>query len=306
MNSRTLLGIWFRQQAELAMPDPAIDPAVIAQLVQPPATPAGTEPVPAAAPHGRGTAVSDAVPRPPLQVRKPADLKSRLSSLRPVGQLAFPASVGTSGIPSSVQPSSDRTNPVADKREDLRELYVAGCVQCPLARSRKKFVFGGGNAEAPVMVIGEAPGVDEDEQGLPFVGAAGALLTTMLSAIGLDRSQDVFITNVLKCHPPENRNPEAAEILTCMPLLRRQIAIIAPKAILLLGRIAAHALLDVNESIAKLRSRVLDYRTIPVMVIYHPAALLRNAQYKRPAWEDLKRFQSLLASMDIYGSLSTK
>jgi DNA polymerase len=194
----------------------------------------------------------------------------------------------------------------SDKREALKVLYRNGCTQCHLAQTRKNFIFGAGNAEAPVMVIGEAPGRDEDEQGLPFVGAAGQLLTSMLAAIKLDRNNDVFITNILKCRPPGNRNPESTEIITCLPLLRKQIEIIAPAALLLLGRIAAHTLLDINDSIVKMRGKVFSYQGISTMVIYHPAALLRNAHYKRPAWEDLQQFQQLLASSGIYGSLHEK
>ena len=149
------------------------------------------------------------------------------------------------------------------------------------------------------MVIGEAPGAEEDEQGLPFVGAAGQLLTNMLAAINLNRNKDIFITNVLKCRPPANRSPESAEIQLCTPLLCRQIEIIKPRAILLLGRIAAHAVLGISESIAKLRSKVHDYNGIPAMVIYHPAALLRNAQYKRPAG-DLRNF-SIIGKSRVYG-----
>lgn len=152
------------------------------------------------------------------------------------------------------------------------------------------------------MVIGEAPGSEEDNQGLPFVGEAGQLLTKMLAAIGLDRNKDVFITNVLKCRPPENRNPETSEVLACIPLLLTQIAVIKPKAILILGRIAAHALLGCTDSIAKLRSKVHDYNGIPLMVVYHPAALLRNAEYKKPAWEDLQKFKVLMESLGINGS----
>jgi DNA polymerase len=188
-----------------------------------------------------------------------------------------------------------------EKRGALKELYFTGCKKCPLSSTRKTFVFGSGNAGASVMVIGEAPGAEEDDQGLPFVGAAGQLLTSMLSAIKLDRNKDVFIANVLKCRPPENRNPESSEIITCLPLLKRQIEIIQPKAILLLGRIAAHSLLGNADSISKMRSQVLYYEGIPSMVIYHPAALLRNAEYKRPAWEDLKKFQSLLTDIGAYG-----
>ena len=156
------------------------------------------------------------------------------------------------------------------------------------------------------MIIGEAPGHEEDEQGLPFVGAAGKLLTTMLSAITIDRTTDVFITNVLKCRPPENRTPGTSEIITCLPMLKQQIDIMQPKAILLLGRIAAHALLDISDSIAKMRLQVFDYNGISTMVTYHPAALLRNTDYKRPAWEDLQRFRDLLSTAGVYGSLHKK
>jgi DNA polymerase len=177
-----------------------------------------------------------------------------------------------------------------------------GCVGCDLGRRRKNFVFGSGNAQALIMVIGEAPGEDEDTQGRPFVGAAGQLLTKMLAAIHLDRDTDVFITNVLKCRPPQNRDPEPGEIETCLPLLRRQIEIIQPKAILLLGRIAAHALLDTDDSIRNLRRRRHDIGNIPAVVTYHPSALLRSASNKRPAWEDLQMFETMLKELGIHGS----
>lgn len=299
MNSRALLGRYFRQQAELAMPDPLIDRSIMDALIHTAVPP--VKRLAASKPDSISGNPPVQVPRPQITTRTPGDLKSRLASLRPVEEL-----VGMARSEVPVAPVAAVAATVSDKREALKELFIAGCEKCHLAQSRRKFVFGAGSAQAPVMVIGEAPGRDEDEQGLPFVGAAGKLLTTMLAAIGLDRSQDVFITNVLKCHPPGNRNPETSEIITCIPLLHRQIEIIAPKAILLLGRIAAHAVLDMTDSIAKMRSRVLNFGAIPVMVIYHPAALLRNAEYKRPAWEDLKQFQSLLASMGIYGSLSKK
>ena len=150
------------------------------------------------------------------------------------------------------------------------------------------------------MVIGEAPGEEEDLQGQPFVGAAGALLTKMLAAIDIDRKKHVFITNVLKSRPPQNRNPEPSEILACSPILSRQIDIIAPKVILLLGRIAAHAILQSSDSISKLRARVHEYRGISVFVTYHPAALLRNDEYRRPAWEDLQKLQMTLKEIGVY------
>lgn len=192
-------------------------------------------------------------------------------------------------------------NTYDEKRAALRMLYYAGCSSCGLAATRKSFVFGAGNADAPVMVIGEAPGSEEDDQGMPFVGPPGQLLTSMLSAIKLDKNKNVFITNVLKCRPPENRAPQSAEIVKCMPILEKQIAIIQPKAILLLGRIASHSVLGSTDTIANLRSKILKYKnSIPAMVIYHPAALLRNPEYKRPAWDDLQKFQSLLTDLGVY------
>jgi len=186
----------------------------------------------------------------------------------------------------------------------MKQLYfeIRDCAQCPLAHSRHKLVFGAGNVEARVMLIGEAPGADEDQQGLPFVGAAGALLTKMLQAIGLDRNKDVFITNVLKCRPPRNRTPESAERLHCVPILKRQIAIMQPGALLLLGRTAAEALLERTEGIGALRRQTHTVEGIPCFVTYHPAALLRKQEYKRAAWEDLKRFAAALKEMGINGT----
>lgn len=287
----------------MAMPDAVIEAELIPLLLKQPSTglPPGNLSSPRSPPRGHGGAAAPAATRPASP-----DLKKRLSSLRPVGQLVASA---TRMQPAATVPAtaSDREDAsLAEKRSALRELLVAGCTKCPLSQGRMKFVFGAGNAGAPVMVIGEAPGRDEDEQGLPFVGAAGQLLTSMLAAINLDRSGDVFITNVLKCHPPENRNPETAEIVTCLPLLKRQIEIIRPRALLLLGRIAANALLATGDSVGRLRGKTLDYQGIPAIVIYHPAALLRNAGYKRPAWEDLQQFQKLLSTLGVYGSLHEK
>ena len=190
------------------------------------------------------------------------------------------------------------------KRSALVELFheVEKCFGCSLGAGRNKFVFGAGKADAPLMIIGEAPGFEEDRQGKPFVGKAGALLTKMLAAINLNREKDVFITNILKCRPPENRNPNQAETTACIPILKRQISIIDPKAILALGRIAVHELLGKTESIGKLRVETHNYNEIPVIVTYHPAALLRNEQYKRPAWEDLQKLQKILRGKGFYGN----
>jgi DNA polymerase len=184
-------------------------------------------------------------------------------------------------------------------RDALVKLYNENksCMACGLGKLRRNFVFGSGNAHASLMLIGEAPGADEDEQGLPFVGKAGELLTKMLAAINLDRKKHVFIANVLKCRPPENRNPEQTEVLACKHILLSQIDIIRPKVILLLGRIAAHTLLDTKASIAALRTQTHRVAGVPAFVTYHPAALLRNEDNKRPAWEDMQKLQRVLADI---------
>lgn len=161
------------------------------------------------------------------------------------------------------------------------------CTKCSLGRTRTKFVFGVGNANATLMLVGEAPGADEDAQGEPFVGRAGQLLNKILEAINFRRG-DVYICNILKCRPPENRKPLPEETDLCLPYLRKQVDLIRPKLILCLGLTAAENLLGTRESLGNLRGRVLSYEGTPVMVTYHPAALLRNPNWKRPAWEDVQ------------------
>lgn len=163
---------------------------------------------------------------------------------------------------------------------------VASCVKCPLHSARTQTVFGVGSASAEWMFIGEAPGVQEDLQGEPFVGRAGQLLNAMLAAIGLKREQ-VYIANVLKCRPPNNRDPQPREVDCCEPYLLRQIELISPSIILALGRHAAHSLLKSDLPLAKLRGRRLTYHGIPLVVTYHPAYLLRNPVDKRKVWDDL-------------------
>jgi len=182
-----------------------------------------------------------------------------------------------------------------DKREELAEFYYKcrNCVACHLSKTRRHFVFGAGNAYSDVLVVGEAPGEQEDLQGFPFVGAAGELLTKMLAAIRLER-KDIFIANILKCRPPSNRTPEKPEIASCMPILKKQIEIIKPKVILLLGKTAAQNILKSEKTVGALRGVVHYYGEIPAIVSYHPSALLRDASYKRPAWEDLQKFERLL------------
>ena len=167
------------------------------------------------------------------------------------------------------------------------------CTLCDLCKTRKNVVFGSGSLQAKLMVIGEAPGENEDKQGEPFVGAAGQLLTKMLKAIGLER-ENVYIANILKCRPPNNRDPLPHEVEKCTPYLKQQIAFIKPKAILVLGRIAAHFLLNTDESLTRLRGKDFEYEGIPLILTYHPAYLLRAPAEKRGAYQDLLRLQQKL------------
>jgi len=164
---------------------------------------------------------------------------------------------------------------------------VLSCTLCSLSEGRNKVVFGEGDPEADLLVVGEAPGYEEDRSGCPFVGPAGQLLDKMLAAVGFLRGE-VFICNVLKCRPPKNRDPVSDEVAACKPYLRKQVEIIRPKAICAFGRFAAQTLLATETSLGRLRGQTHDFMGIPVVATYHPAALLRNAQWKRPAWVDLK------------------
>ena len=184
-----------------------------------------------------------------------------------------------------------------DRLAALKELEaeVKKCTKCPLHSTRTNVVFGTGNPDADLMFVGEAPGYDEDQQGEPFVGRAGQLLTKIINAMGMERSE-VYIANILKCRPPGNRNPKATEIVTCMPYLRRQIELIKPRVICALGNIAAQTLLRTQEKISQLRGGFHEYRGIKLMATYHPAYLLRNPNDKRKVWEDMKKVRDELKS----------
>jgi uracil-DNA glycosylase family 4 len=197
-----------------------------------------------------------------------------------------------------------RKKPVETKRPDvlpdepwvetptLQSLWeqIHECTKCPLGYTRTKFVFGTGSVNADVMFIGEAPGADEDMQGEPFVGRAGQLLNKIIESVGMKR-EEVYICNILKCRPPNNRDPEPLEMETCSPYLLKKIELLKPKFIICLGRISAQWLLQTNESLGKLRGKVHEYNGIKLIVTYHPAALLRNQAWKRPTWEDMKMFK---------------
>jgi len=179
-----------------------------------------------------------------------------------------------------------------DSLERIRE-YIGDCTRCKLHKARTNIVFGVGNPKADLVFIGEGPGHDEDVQGEPFVGRAGKLLTQMIEAMGL-RRQDVYICNVVKCRPPENRLPERDEITTCSPFLVRQLAVIQPKVICCLGACAAQTLLETNQGISRFRGEWFDYRGAKLIATYHPAYLLRNPNAKGEVWKDLQKVMSVL------------
>ena len=174
---------------------------------------------------------------------------------------------------------------------------VSGCTQCSLHKTRTQTVFGVGDENADWMLIGEAPGAEEDRLGDPFVGQAGRLLDNMLAAIDLHRSRNVYIANVLKCRPPANRNPEPEEVAKCSPHLLKQIELVKPKLIVAMGRFAAQTLLNSDASIASLRGKVYRYAGVPLIVTYHPAYLLRSLPDKAKAWADLVFARKTMASL---------
>lgn len=179
----------------------------------------------------------------------------------------------------------------AESLDELNEM-IKGCKKCDLWKTRTNFVFGVGNHKADIVVIGEAPGADEDAQGEPFVGRAGQLLNKILEATGFKR-EEVFICNILKSRPPGNRNPLPEEVAVCKPYLDKQLQLLNPKLILLLGKVAAETLLKTREPLNKMRGKTHNYNGWDVRVTFHPAALLRNPHWKRPTWEDMLQFKEI-------------
>jgi DNA polymerase len=185
----------------------------------------------------------------------------------------------------------------ADDSLDAIAQAVRACKSCRLREKRSLAVPGQGPDAPLALVVGEAPGAEEDASGLPFVGPAGQLLDKMLLSIGLSRETNCFIADIVKCRPPQNRDPAGDEQEACMPYLRRQIALLRPKAILCVGRVAADALLGSSEGVGRLRGYWREFEGIPVLVSYHPSAILRDESLKRPAWEDLKAFRAKLSTL---------
>lgn len=240
-------------------------------------------------PAGPGVAASDDMPN--LRGGDSSGPDDEASAPPELPMPAMPASP----MPASSAPAGSDARAAAILRMDwpaLREA-VADCRACGLCDTRRNTVFGSGNPAAPWMIIGEAPGAEEDARGDPFVGQAGQLLDAMLGAIDMQRARDVFIANVLKCRPPGNRNPAPEEVARCLPHLLRQVELVRPQLILLMGRFAAHAMLETDASIASLRGRVHRVANLPAIVTYHPAYLLRTPQDKAKSWQDLLLARSI-------------
>lgn len=215
--------------------------------------------------------------------RKIAANRLKLNETIPAGPMPFPVKTSFATL-------------------DEHRRAICDCTKCPLGSTRNKFVYGVGRTEADVLFIGEAPGRDEDLKGEPFVGRAGQLLDKILAAINFSRD-DIYIANILKCRPPNNRDPQPDEMVTCLPYLKEQIRLIQPKIICALGRIAAQALLETSTPLGKLRKQWHEFEGIPFMVTYHPAALLRFQQYKRDTWEDVqmlrKRYDEMIGEKSL-------
>ena len=233
----------------------------------------------------RPTQIADQEPALPRIPLRPGLSKAASIGPSKVPPLPVPAAPGPSLFEAADKIAGDTLLRV---REDLGE-----CTRCKLYKHRHTIVFGDGNPKAELVFVGEGPGADEDAQGLPFVGRAGKLLTQMIEAMGLER-KDVYICNVVKCRPPENRTPEDDEVSTCSPFLLRQLAVIAPKVIVCLGAVAAKTLLRTNRGISQFRGQWLDYRGSKLMATYHPAYLLRNPNAKGEVWKDLQKVMVVL------------
>jgi DNA polymerase len=216
------------------------------------------------------------------------DLAERIRWEAELGGVGYPKGSVRPAAAAPVERCADPAAALAALCADLGD-----CTRCRLHEGRTKIVFGDGDPRARLVFVGEGPGHDEDLSGLPFVGAAGQLLTKIIAAIGLDR-KDVYICNVVKCRPPKNRDPEPDEVATCGPFLRRQLAIVGPRVIVALGRPATQFLLDTKEPITALRGVFHDLGAARVMPTFHPAYLLRNESAKRPVWQDMKLVRDAL------------
>ena len=209
-------------------------------------------------------------------------------------QITAPPATEIAAPPATEIPQADEATIARMDWQTLRET-VAECRRCDLCENRTRAVFGVGDADADIFFVGEGPGYEEDRRGEPFVGPAGMLLDAMLKSIGTGRDRGIYIANIVKCRPPQNRNPKPEEGRACMAFLRRQLTLAAPRLVVALGAVAAAHLLQTEESVGKLRQRLHDYHGIPLVVTYHPAYLLRNPAEKRKSWDDLLYIRRIAA-----------
>ncbi|WP_018746952.1 uracil-DNA glycosylase [Chitiniphilus shinanonensis] len=277
------------------------------ELLAGPDEPTAAEPVANAPPAEQASPVSPPVEAPaprrePPRIVVPHAPAERAAAARPVVAAPPPArGNGGPNVRATLAPLADadstRAREIAALDWQSLQAAVTGCTACGLCKTRTQAVFGVGNPQAELLVVGEAPGAEEDRQGEPFVGAAGKLLDNMLAAIGEKRGERVFIANVLKCRPPGNRNPQPDEVLQCAPYLARQIELIRPRLIFAVGRFAIQTLLQTDAPVGALRGKLHQVNDIPVVVGYHPAYLLRNLPDKARAWRDLLLVQQRLREL---------
>ncbi len=231
-----------------------------------------------------------------LERAEPEALRTSVRRLRAEASAAPPTpGPADEDVEAEAVPNAGLAASVEGGYEEL-EAEALTCTRCPLSGGRTQVVFSDGNPKGRLMVVGEAPGAQEDRTGLPFVGPAGKLLDLLLAAVGLSRKESVYICNVLKCRPPGNRNPLPAEIEACTPYLIRQVALVQPEVILAVGSFAAQFLTGKAMALGKLRGEIYSYQGTPVVVTYHPAALLRNSGWTRPTWDDLQLLRNVMDS----------
>lgn len=234
--------------------------------------------------------------RPPATSGPPATSRPRATSKPPAASRPPATSGAAPDRAEAPRPAVNRTLPVVlpDGYDEVRALAM-GCTACGLSESRTQVVFSDGHPTARLMVVGEAPGANEDKTGVPFVGAAGQFLDLLLATVGLSRAETVYIANVLKCRPPGNRDPQPAEIEACSPFLKKQIELVGPDALLAVGSFSGRLLTGQEKSsLGRLRGTVHSYEGVPLVVTYHPAALLRNSNWTRSFWEDLQLLRGVL------------
>lgn len=276
-----LLPVWRRRDVA-PVAEPVVQPMAAAPVAEMPATP-----TPVAVLSEREPPPAVAITEAPASEPMPVDIPLEAYELAmPVEDAEFIPDVPAE--PEVDVPLGERRREAIMQMdwEALREC-VANCQSCSLAETRTQTVFGVGDPDADWLLVGEAPGAEEDKRGEPFVGQAGKLLDNMLAAIQIKRGEKVYIANVLKCRPPENRDPHGEEVVKCDPFLKRQVELIRPKLIVAMGRFAAQSILNTDASIGALRGKLHNYHGVPVIVTYHPAYLLRNLPDKAKAWEDL-------------------